>query len=50
MDLEEKRLQRTDKDYVPVNPFLGRDEKRVNARGLLTCHAMTVTFESEINW
>lgn len=50
MDLEQKRLQRTDKDYVPVNPFLGRDEKRVNARGLLTCHATTVTFESEINW
>lgn len=50
MALEEKQLQRTDKDYVPVNPFLCRDEKRMNARGLLTCHVMTVTFESEINW
>lgn len=50
MDLEEKRLQRTDKDYVPVDPFLCRDEKMMNARGLLTCHVMTATFEGEINW
>ncbi|PKU33251.1 hypothetical protein llap_16445 [Limosa lapponica baueri] len=27
-----------------------RDQKRVNARGLLTCRVMTVTLESEFNW
>lgn len=46
----EKSLQRADKDYVSVKPFLCRDQKRVNARGLLTCCVTTVTLESEINW
>lgn len=46
----QKQLQRADKDYVPVHPFLCRDRKKVNARGWLTCRVMTVTLESEINW
>lgn len=50
MDLEKKDFKEQIKTHSPVKLFLFGDQKGMDFRGLLACHVITVTLESEINW